>query len=177
MPEAVSRTILAVEMVLLALPGSLFVVPFALPAILLLTPIALLGFVQTVMAGGPEIGERLWTFAGVLLTAMLCISAIAALFSFVGLAGVFLFLGRNGLSGKSTMTRAAILFAAPPLLFSSIPRVWTEVAAGSLDMDSLAATLCYAGVPLLVPAVHLLLEVRSSLRQPPASPGTSGPHV
>ncbi|UFN50678.1 hypothetical protein LPC08_08710 [Roseomonas sp. OT10] len=165
-----SRTLFAAEMVLIAMPASLFVVPFLLPAIVLLVPVALLGLVHTVLAGGPRMGEELWTGLGLLLMAMLCLCAVAALFLFVGLGGRFLLLGRDGLRGQGRAARIAILLAAPPILLSSLPRLYAEASAGPLDLNRMAAALMYSGLPLLIPAAHLLIELRACLRSP-ARPG------
>ena len=173
MPESLSRTLLAAELLLVVLPTSLFVVPFVVPAAIMLTPVALLGLSTTVLQGGPRLGQDLWTGAGLLLMALLALCAIAALVCLVGLCGRFVVLGRAGLTGQSRMARLGILLALPPLLLSSLPRLLEEVAAPAFDAERLLVALLYGGVPLLVPAAHLLAELR--VRPAPDRPAATGP--
>lgn len=161
MSELHSRLLFAFEVVLIGLPGTFFfVVPFAIPAALLLTPITLFGLAGSLIKGGPQIGHELWAGAEVLVMALVGLSTVAALLCFLGLSTIFLFLGRAGLSKQTGLLRWGLLCGSPPILLSSIPRVVEEIGLRPFDLDRLLPSLLYSGLPLLIPAVHVALEVR-----------------
>ncbi|WP_426957396.1 hypothetical protein [Muricoccus radiodurans] len=168
MPETLSRMLVAAEVMLIAVPASLVVLSFALPAAFVLTPVALLGLVQTVLAGGPRMGQDLWTGAGVLMMALTGVCAVGAFLVFLALAGRFVLLGRGGLAGCSSLARLAVLLALPPILLSSLPRMVEAWSVSPIDPDRVAAAAVFGGIPLLIPAIHLLLELRASRQTRPA---------
>ena len=165
MREPLSRALLGAEMVLFALPTAfIFVVPLAVPAAFLLAPLALLGLVRTLLEGGPQTGQEVWAWTGVLLKGVLAICALVALLCLLRLSVAFLLRGRAGLAGRSWLLRRGILFGAPPVLLSSIPGLVQGYGIGPLASHALLAALLYGGFPLLVPAVHLAWEVRARRR-------------
>jgi len=153
-------------MLLIGLPTAFFfVVPFAVPAAFLLTPVAIFGLAGTLLEGGPRLVRELWVGAGILLTALLAICTIVALLCLLGLAATFLLRGRAGLGGQSRLLRYGILFGTPPFLLVSIPSLVTAFQTYPfVAADRLLPALLYSGLPLLVPAVHVAWEVRASLQ-------------
>ncbi|MFT8243759.1 hypothetical protein [Roseomonas sp. BN140053] len=159
MRETHSRLLLAAEM-LPALPCAVLMLTMTVPAAVMLTPIALFSLGAMLVQGRPKLFQDLWTGGGVLLMALLAACTVVAVCCLLALAVTFLADGRAGLRRRARLVRIGVFSALPPLLLWTLPRVAQDLLAAPLDADRVLAGLVYSGVPLLLPAAHLLLEAR-----------------
>ena len=166
MSETASRLLFAAETVLFGVPTMLIVCPEVIPAAFSLTPIALYGLVQTLIQDGPSQSNDLWTGSELLGMALLGSCSVVAIVYLLRLGSAFLRRGRTGLAGKTKLLRRALLWALPPLSLWSVPRLYKDTAR-----DTAVALLLQGGLPLLIPAAHLMLEMglRQTSHEDPSS--------